>query len=393
MDRAEKFGVYGVQQRAKRYDSVRGRIEIPDDTDEAIPIRRRAKQAEQAAPPHKRSAVQDSAESGSYRVRDAAYRAQARARAARGDAAHFTGDTAARDRRRTRTAPQDRRRSRADPDIAHNSDAIFEDPARRAAYRMAQKRRAQHRASRSAVIALCLVMFIAFASLLVYKLFFVAQNFTVEGNVRYTAEEIVAASSVSAGDNLYSFSAVKTADTLTFHLPYIQTLSVRRTVPDSVCFTVQEETAVFWAELYGQTWALSGSLRLLEPLDAAEARESGLIRLRLPDVESAVSGRVITFKDERSSRRIREIVEAVLNAELCDRLTSVDLRNSRALTMVSDDCYLLDLGDGSDAALKLRVAYAVLQDSLFDTTVKAEIDLTMSGSTSVVFDGQLDLDA
>ena len=392
MNTAEKFGVFGVQARARRYDAMHVRPRAPAQTDgeDAIPLRTRRPVGK--SPPMRSAEMQSTAGSGgAYRVRQAAQRAQARAEAQR-SAAGYAETNAPGRRRRGRTVPEDRRRWRADPDSAHNTDAIFDAQDRPEAYRLARKRMLTHRGKLSLLIAALMVLLIAFVALPVYKLIFVVEEIRVEGSTVYSDEEIMTASGVVPGINLYSFSSRTAEENLTLRCPYIRTLDVNRTMPDAVHFTVSEDTAVFCAEIYGEMWALSGTLRVLERTDPASASADGLIRLLLPEVQRALGGRVLDFGDERSTMRIREILETVQKSAICPSITCVDLRNLRELHMVSRGVYLLDFGGADDVALKLRVAYAVLADPLFDGTIKAELDLTASGSTSVVFDDQLDFE-
>jgi len=401
VNHAEKFGAYGVQERARKYDPGRMRKRPPDlaeyPEEDAIPLRRherqnvRQLQAEALETQRRRAQAAE----GSYRVRDAAYRARMRAEAQgtadgikKGSGSYPRGQPSS----GGRTAPADRRRFGPAPDSAHNTDAIFETGARGEAYRIAQKQKNAHRSTLALLVALLIFVFLCFVGLLVYKLFFVVKEFRVEGNNRYTAEEIAGAAGVSPGDNLFSFSSRIAEEELTLRCPYIVTLKVDREIPSTVHLTVKEDEAAFYAEIYGDICVLSGGLRILGLTDRAEAEANGLIRLCLPPVQSAVNGRVLDFGSERSVRRIREILEAVQTAQLRERIDCVDLRDLRDLHMISDDCYLLDFGDSEDVALKLRVANAVLSDPLFDTTVKAKIDLTSNGSSSVVFDDQLKLE-
>ena len=134
------------------------------------------------------------------------------------------------------------------------------------------------------------------------------------------------------------------------------------------------------------------SLRVLEPISEEEAQGRGLIRLCLPAVEEAISGRVLRFADERYNELIAQITTATLSCNLRQRITVIDLRRLHALQMICDGQYLLKLGEVAEIDMKLKVANAVMADTLFCSSVKAQIDLTLSGETSVVLDNQLDLD-
>ena len=424
MNRAEPFGGYSVRDRAKRYEksAARPRREW-DETSDAVPIGRRRSGAPSTAPP---TEPRRSSTANPYRVRDRMTAESARRAAADAKKAGFdrpesigrpervgrsgnTGTagrepskaTAKQSAAGTRERPFDRQghsRDNAAPDPSRNSDAIFygdraEAARRLAAYREARRRQHLQRLRVGGIAALIACFFVLCAGAVVYKTFYVVTEVTVEGTSLYTAEEILTASGVAEGDNLYSFSSRVAEENVTLHCPYVRTLTVNRFAPDTVAFTVSEDTAVFYVELYGETWALSPTLRVLDPISADTAAAQGLIRLRLPAVNSAVAGRVLLFEDERSMRSIREAVTEILSSQLCPRVTAVDLRSPQILKIVCDGRYVLDFGDMQDVGIKLKIASAVLSDELFKSQVRAKIDLSSTGETSVILDDQIDPNA
>lgn len=74
--------------------------------------------------------------------------------------------------------------------------------------------------------------------------FFRVETVTVTGNQRYTREEIVAASGIETGDNLYSLNKVRIGQNIRSALPYIEKLSINRALPSTIVITVTEWEAV-----------------------------------------------------------------------------------------------------------------------------------------------------
>ena len=68
--------------------------------------------------------------------------------------------------------------------------------------------------------------------------FFRVEQVTVTGNQRYTEEEIVAASGIQLGSNLYSLNKVRIDRNLRTTLPYIGELTINRSLPSTVVITV-----------------------------------------------------------------------------------------------------------------------------------------------------------
>lgn len=236
------------------------------------------------------------------------------------------------------------------------------------------------------------VMFVS----LVYKLFFVISDVNIEGSEIYNNEEILASTGFELGDNLYSFTASDAEGTITFLCPYVKSADINRTIPKSVNISLTDDTAVYYANIWGDTMKLSAGLRVLEIVDesAEISSENGLIELVLPPVKYSVAGRVLEFTDNRHDRFIRAVLSEVSESALADSgmIDAVDLSNEYEITIESGGRYLLRLGGESDCDLKLRMAYKTMTSSTFDTLLPARIDLSEVGKAIIKPDASLKLD-
>ena len=131
--------------------------------------------------------------------------------------------------------------------------------------------------------------------------FFRVEQVTVSGNQRYTQEEIIAASGIQLGDNLYSLNKVRIDQNIRTTLPYIGDLTINRALPSTIQITVTEWEAVAQVAAPGveqvaayqeeagekavttaqEPWLISVKGKLLEPAppDSAAIAVTGLIPL------------------------------------------------------------------------------------------------------------------
>ena len=70
--------------------------------------------------------------------------------------------------------------------------------------------------------------------------FFRVENIAVTGNSRYTQEEIVAASGIKPGDNLFHMNKFQIEGELKHGLPYLEEVSIDRQLPNGVTIGVKE---------------------------------------------------------------------------------------------------------------------------------------------------------
>lgn len=226
----------------------------------------------------------------------------------------------------------------------------------------------------------------------VYKLVFVVKNIEITGNGIYSVEELLEASGIGEGINLYSFRASSVEKNITLNCPYVKNVEVDRTMPGDVKLTIVEDKAVFYADVFGEYKILSDNLRVLETVKNNSDIPDDLIKLKLPQIKYSVSGRVLSFSSEKRDRGIRDVLENVLTSPLADRITLVDLRDQFDITMVCDGKFQLVLGGDDNILYKLKTASKVLEDEMFKTDNKVRIDLTTDGKTGVIIDNLMDLE-
>ena len=68
--------------------------------------------------------------------------------------------------------------------------------------------------------------------------FFRVETVMVTGSQRYTQEEIIAASGIQVGDNLYALNKVRIDRNIRTQLPYVGELSINRALPSTIVITV-----------------------------------------------------------------------------------------------------------------------------------------------------------
>lgn len=99
---------------------------------------------------------------------------------------------------------------------------------------------------------LCLA---ALAAAIVFgaTVFFQVETIAVSGNNRYTQEEIITASGVQIGDNLFRMNKGEIAQRIRESLPYVGAATVQRRLPSTLIIQVEEWDAVGRVEVYTES--------------------------------------------------------------------------------------------------------------------------------------------
>jgi len=102
-------------------------------------------------------------------------------------------------------------------------------------------------------------------TILCCTVFFKIEIITAEGNTRYTAEQIIAASGIVRGDNLLRLKKNTAAGSITEKLVYAETVIVKKRLPNEVIVTVSEPEQMAVVTLGTSSCVLiSGKGRILE---------------------------------------------------------------------------------------------------------------------------------
>lgn len=238
-----------------------------------------------------------------------------------------------------------------------------------------------------AILLLVAALFVAGA----YRFLFKINNVAIEGSTLYSDAAIMSASGISVGDLLYSFDTEDVARSITFRCPYIKSVDVELGVPNKVALNITEDSAVYYACIWGDWMKLSSGLRVLEVTTEQEAKSAGLTKLTLPTIMYSVAGGVVEFENPRDERFIRDSLSSVEASQLSlsGKIDSIDLSNEYAITMEYDGKYLMEYGGEDDLDLKLLMGYKTITSDKFETGVPARINLGTVGEASVKYDHSL----
>lgn len=85
--------------------------------------------------------------------------------------------------------------------------------------------------------------------------FFQVETVAVTGNSRYSQEEIIQATGIQTGDNLFRMNKFQIAHQVLQDLPYVEEVTIRRSLPSTIVITVKEWDAVARIEAPGASAA------------------------------------------------------------------------------------------------------------------------------------------
>ena len=131
-----------------------------------------------------------------------------------------------------------------------------------------------YRRNRGRIVFLVLmVLLIAVALVGACTVFFRVEFVEVEGNARYSEEQILEAAHINMGENLILTQKDVIVQRLYDTLPYIDSVTVKKRFPTSLRLVITETApaAVIATEVESSWWLMDGKGKILEQIDAATA--------------------------------------------------------------------------------------------------------------------------
>ncbi|MBQ6465278.1 MAG: FtsQ-type POTRA domain-containing protein [Oscillospiraceae bacterium] len=116
---------------------------------------------------------------------------------------------------------------------------------------------------RGGVSALVGFLVIVVAVIFVMSVFFRVSDIRVEGNEHYTDQEIINASGIEEGDNLFFFDKFSALSRAYTKLPYLEEVTVDRRLPGRVTINVVECKAMAYISVGDENWTIDHNCKVL----------------------------------------------------------------------------------------------------------------------------------
>ncbi|MBQ7548001.1 MAG: FtsQ-type POTRA domain-containing protein [Clostridia bacterium] len=258
-----------------------------------------------------------------------------------------------------------------------------EQRARRAAYMRRIKKRRRIIRIAIAVIAALLVMLILSRTVL-----FKIQSIEVTNpkDANYTVEQIVTASGVTFGaQNLFTCDLKKTGKNIEQYLPYIGSAQVERDFPNALQVTVKPTKASAAIALGAGYLLIDKDGKMLENTETAP-EIIPVLRCKTEFVQTLgqyigvpASGRKADDETKKAAQMIalyKKVYAALNEAKITD-VTLIDIRDTRAITLMYQNRLTLHLGSEDLLEQKLKTAAkTIAAESDASRTRTGAIDLT-----------------
>lgn len=225
------------------------------------------------------------------------------------------------------------------------------------------------------------LMVIAAAVALSLTVLFKIDTIEVSGSTRYSSQEIISASGIQKGTNLFLTNTSQAGAAIEKKLPYIGTVTVSRALPAKISITVHS-AEISGAVAYNGGYVLvSSEGKVLEQVNTLPNNCAAVIGLEL---SSAPLGGKIVCKSEATKAIYEELV-SVLEKNKLDKITKIDISNTYRILVEYDKRITMNLGLASGIDYKIRFAKSIFDSKKIADNEKGILNLSVAEQDNKVY--------
>ena len=198
------------------------------------------------------------------------------------------------------------------------------------------------------------------AAVLALTVFFKVDAVDVEGAQRYTADEIRQGLSVHEGDNLYLWNKVKVSNNLLAQFPYLESVQIRRSLPDRLTVSVTECAAALAVPTDGGYYYISRQGKVLE-LNAADG---GLPLATGVTLMGMQPGELVDPSTDAYTGALLQALNALDAADMLPQLKFINLQSLTDIRIGYMGRFDIRIGTLEKIVYRLRFAQTIIDERL-----------------------------
>ena len=243
-----------------------------------------------------------------------------------------------------------------------------------------RRNRRRRRGRFSFLLKLLAFLVAAAAAVAAITIFFRMDHIVVSGSERYSEQEVLEASGLATGGNLYFLDKFDVKERIFAQLPYVEEVKINRKLPDTLLIEVRECKAVAGVGSEEDAWLISEQGKLLEetalpegfplltgvaPVDPVPSRQ-----MDLGEAAAYRSLVALTLLRESGARGMRE------------NIGTIDLADETALTFTYLGRFTVRFPWTADVGYKLESLSTVVD--YLENNETGLIDLMTEGKASFI---------
>lgn len=212
-------------------------------------------------------------------------------------------------------------------------------------------------------------------------LFFRMDHIIITGNTRYTEQQVLEASGLHEGENLYAMNKFTVKERIFDALPYVKELAINRRLPDTLLIELRECSAAAGVQEGQTVWLISTDGKILEQTSAVPAGAPRVVGGELAEPE--VGGQLhLAEEQEYRTEVLLALLDTAEARGMRRNIGEIDLSDATALVFTYLDRFTVKMPWTSDIVYKLRSLEMAVEALEINQT--GVINLMTEGKTSFI---------
>ncbi|MBO7275443.1 MAG: FtsQ-type POTRA domain-containing protein [Clostridia bacterium] len=240
------------------------------------------------------------------------------------------------------------------------------DIRRRRRRRTHRRRHRESRGNNPLPLILCILL-TPVAVVVAITVFFRVSTIKVTGESGYLDYNIIEASTIDIGQNMFMFNKFKVIDGIFEQMPYLDEISIRRRLPDTVEIIVSRCTPVAAIEGADGWYLLDAKGKLLENVGAVQPAEYPVIVGA--EMDEPTVGKYIKIITEEKQKPLFLVLNTAINNDILQYIGCIDVERAYNIKFTYKDRFTVNIGDIEQIEKKFRYMLLLAEDKLPDTAV------------------------
>lgn len=207
------------------------------------------------------------------------------------------------------------------------------------------------------------ISFLVICAALIFgmSVFFRVSDIEVTGVGRYTEMEIIEASGIEEGDNLFFINRFTATSKIFAKLPYVEEVTINRKLPNKLVIEVSESRAIaYLSDEAGGLWAIDRGCKILSQTDRDSI--AGLLRVDGITPVEPIVGEVINLEEGTSRvNYLANILNEIQVREMTSDVTRIDISNVGSPSFDYLGRFTIKLGQSGDTTYKFELMLSAVE--------------------------------
>jgi len=214
-------------------------------------------------------------------------------------------------------------------------------------------------------LALLLIFLVV---MIVMSLFFRVSRVEVINASDYSDEDIIAASGIEEGANLFFVDRFSAASMIFSSLPYMDTVSIQRQLPGRIIIQAEGSAPAAYLVMDGEYWLIDRKGKMLGTTSVLRAQDFPEIRSLEPMTAFEGVEMMVEGVNVERLEYVTELINALQGEEVIDHVAWIDVKDAANPSLYYDGRLTVYLGERENTLYKIAILKdAVAQLSADDT--------------------------